>query len=103
MNILGFFAGLPGKLWGYVTVVAGMLAALAYFYFSTKEKGKVEAETKAKVKEAQAGEARAKVVTESVVADAKIVAEIKKEIDALPPSDIADRARKWVRNKPPGN
>jgi hypothetical protein len=100
MVFLGFLKALPSKLWGYLTVVAGMVAALAYFYFSTKNKGKVEAETKAEIEEAQAGEARAKVITKTITEDAKVVAEIKKEIDALPPSDITARASKWVRNKP---
>lgn len=100
--ILGFLKALPGKLWGYLAIAGGLALSLAYFYFSTKEKGKVEAETKAKVKDAQAGEARAKVITKTITEDAKVVAEIKKEIDALPPSDITARASKWVRDKPPG-
>jgi hypothetical protein len=103
MAVLGFLKALPGKLWGYLAIAGTMLAAAVYFYFSTKEKGKVEAETKAKVKDAQAGETRAKVITKTITEDAKVVAEIKKEIDALPPSDITARAGKWVRNKPPGN
>lgn len=101
-SILVFLKTLPAKLWGYLAIAGGLVMALVYFYFSTKNKGKVEAETEAKVKDAQASEARAKVITKTITEDAKVVAEIKKEIDALPPSDITARASKWVRDNPPG-
>lgn len=93
MVLWGFLKTIPGKLWGYLCIVAGLVATLAYFYFSGKSKAKSEA----KVQDLTEKVIAHQEVTKAVLADAKAVDKIEKEIDALPISDVADRARKWVR------
>lgn len=97
--IFEFLKALPGKLWAYLGVAAGLLAALAYFYVSTKNKGKVEAETKAKVDDLTSKVIAHEKINHEIVEDIRVVNEIESEINALPPSDVAVRAGKWVRDR----
>lgn len=99
-SILVFLKTLPAKLWGYLAVAGGLVMALVYFYFSTKNKGKVEAETKAKIDDLSSKVVAHQELTKDIVAGAIAIDKIESEINALPPSAVAERARKWVRNRP---
>lgn len=97
--IWGFLKALPTKLWGYLAMAGGLFLALAYFYFSTKNKGKTEAETKAKIEDLTEKVVAHEKITHEIVEDIRVVNEIESEINALPPSDVAVRAGKWVRDR----
>lgn len=103
---LGFLAKVPAQVWGIICTVVLLLVIFWAILAGAKASGKKEAETKAAVViaeiETRVATDRAKrneVVIESIAEDARVIEEIENEIAKLTDSDIAARARRWVRKQ----
>lgn len=92
---MAFFVTLWEKFKGWLFGAAALLLAIWYVFSRGEKKAKAEAE----VKDLKEKVVVAETVTKAIQDDIKLVNETKKEVDALPDPAVADRARKWVRNK----
>lgn len=104
--LLGVLGRVPAQVWGAICTVVLLLVIFWALLAGAKTSGKKEAEAKAAVDiaeiETRVANDRAKrneVVVESIAEDARVIEEIENEIAKLTDSDIADRARRWVRKQ----
>lgn len=92
--VLGFLKQIPGKVWGAVcTVVAALLLLWAIF-----QKGKSQAKAEAKTEKLEEKVVVLQDTIETIQEEAKVVKEIKEEVNALPAPDLSKRADRWVRD-----
>jgi hypothetical protein len=91
---LSFLKQIPTKIWGVVcTVVAGLVLLWALF-----QKGKSQGKAEAKVEHLEEEVLVLTDVVETIQEEAKVVKEIKEEVNALPAPDLSKRADRWVRD-----
>ena len=89
-----FLKNIWDKFQGWIIAVIGFLALI----WMTFRRGEKKAEAKAKVEKLEDKVIVTEAIIKSINDDAVVATKIEKEIDALPPSDVAARARKWVRD-----
>lgn len=93
--ILAFLANIWTKFQGWIA--SAFLVLIMVWYIFTR--GKKEAKKEAEIKDLKEEVTVAKTIAKAVTDDAKVVAEVEKTVDALPDHSVAERARKWVRDK----